>query len=134
MYKAKLWDEDKWDIHSKSYGSSKYGSAPADGRKEDKKYHEQKYGSKENAKSDYMRKEESKEDEKEKKPGFLDELGEGKKEQKIEDEEIPFRAANQLFNEKRHEAKAEKRKDINSIEEAINKSVEEEKKVIIMDS
>ncbi|MBI2657722.1 hypothetical protein HYX08_03430 [Candidatus Woesearchaeota archaeon] len=130
MYKAKLWDEDKWDIHSKGYSSTS-----AEGRKEDKKYHEQKYGSKDqDSSSDYMRKEESKEDEKEKKPGFLDELGEEKKEQKIEDEEIPFRAANQLFSEKRHEAKPEKRKDINSIEEAIKKAVEEEKKVIIMDS
>ena len=39
MYKMKLWDEDKWNIHSSGYhSSSKYGNLTSDDKKEDKKY------------------------------------------------------------------------------------------------
>ena len=137
MYKAKLWDEDKWNIHSSSYSSSKYGSSIfAEDKKEDKKYHEQKYGAKEKGvSSDYIKKDDKETDEKEKKPGFFDQLDEDKKEQKIDQDEIPLKAAKQIFSEKRFGAKRlEPRKDISSIEEAIKKAIEEEKKIIIMDS
>ncbi len=131
MYKAKLWDEDKWNIHSGSYNSSKYHS-PLD-KKEDKQYSEQKYGAKEkNLSSDYMRKEEQKE-EKEKKESFFDEE-EAKKDEPLKEEDIPTKAAKEIFSEKKVEAKKEKpKKDVNSIEDAIKKAIEDEKKVIMMD-
>jgi len=140
MYKAKLWDEDKWDIHSKSYSSSKYSSSiSAEDKKEDKKYHEQKYGQKEeNSGSDYMRKDDKKKEDKEKNPSPFDELvEEGKKEdwQKTENEEIPLRAAKQIFSEAKFEAgKQEQKKDEKTIDDAIKKAIEDEKRVIIMDS
>lgn len=141
MYTSKSWDEDKWNIHSSSYNSSKYGSTPLNDKKDDKKYHEQKYGSGEkNASSDYMRKEEHKDIESKDK-GLFEELEEEKKEQKTEEEEVPFRAARQIFsekrqlNEKKHEIKkgAEKN-EAKTIEDAIKKAIEEEKKAIMMDN
>ena len=124
MYHAKIWDEDKLNIHSKSYGSSKYGNIFAEGmdKHEDKRYNEQKYGSKENnASSDYMRKQDEKEKD-EKKQDVFDELEVEKNEKEIKEEELPFRAAKQMFSEKQHEAiKFRQKKDINSIEDAIKK-------------
>lgn len=138
MYKIKLWDEDKWNIHSSSYNSSKYGNLTSEDKKEDKKYHEQKYGSKEkDVSSDYMRKEDAKEkDDKDKTPEIFDNLEEGKnKNQEIKEDEIPIKAAKQVFNESRYEAKkAEEKKDVKTIEDAIKKAIEEEKKVIILDN
>lgn len=135
MYKAKLWDEDKWNIHSSSYNSSKYADTAGNDKKDDKKYHEQKYGTMDkNPGSDYMRKEEHKEKEENKKEIF-DDSEEEKKDNAIKDEEIPFRAAKQLFNEKKFaEHKIAQKKDVATIEDAIKKAIEEEKKVIIMDN
>jgi len=135
MYHAKIWDEDKWNIHSSSYNSSKYVNTDSPDSKDDKKYHEQKYGLKEkNLSSDYMRKEEGKEKE-ENKPDVFDNLEEEKKEKEIKDEELPFAAAKQVFSESQHEAqKPKQKKDISTIEDAIKKAIEEEKKVIVMDN
>ena len=136
MYKAKLWDEDKWNIHSSSYNSSKY-SAPSDGKKDDKKYNEQKYGQKEgDISSDYIKKQDGKEKDDKDKTNIFEDFEEGKKDKlEIDEEDIPFKAAKQVFNEKKYGAKkAEKRKDVSTIEDAIKKAIEEEKKVIIMDN
>ena len=118
MYHAKLWDEDKWNIHSQSYSSSKYGSVFSEDKKEDKKYHEQKYGQADKeVSSDYMKKDEAKEKE------------------DIKEDDIQFKAAKQVFSEQQHEMKKPARKkDINTIEDAIKKAIEEEKKVIVMDN
>ena len=130
MYKMKLWDEDKWNIHSSGYHSSKSGGS------DDKKYHEKKYGSKEKEdSSDYMRREEGKEKDEEKRETIFENLEEAKPEkEEMKEDEIPFKAAKQIFNESRLEAKkADKKKDIHSIEEAIKKAIEDEKKVVVMD-
>ena len=145
MYKAKLWDEDKWNIHSSSYNSSKY-SAFSDGKKDDKKYNEQKYAQKEgNVSSDYTRKQDEKEkDDKDKANIFGDFEEESNASERtrsqltekpeISEEEIPFKAAKQVFNEARFGPKKDiPKKDDKTIEDAIKKAVEEEKKVIVMD-
>ena len=132
MYKAKLWDEDKWNIHSSSYSSSKYGNSSSEDKK-DIAYHEQKYGQKEkNTSSDYVKKEELEEREEKNKDVF--DVEEEKKEQGIKEEEISVKAAKQVFEETRLETKkTENKKDIKTIEDAIKKAIEEEKKVIMMD-
>ena len=136
MYQAKLWDEDKWNIHSGSYAGSKYGSAAHGEKKDDKNYHEQKYGSEEkNLSSDYLKKDEQKQKDEKKEDGLFDSPEEEKKQEDLKEEEIPFKAAGQLFSENIKEAKkADKKKNVNSIEDAIKKAIEEEKKIIIMDS
>ena len=137
MYKVKLWDEDKWNIHSSSYNSSKYSSTLSDGKKDDRKYNEQKYGQKEkDVSSDYARKQDEKEKEDKDKTSIFEDLKEEKNEkQEMNEDDIPFKAARQVFNEKRYKTqKAERKKDINSIEDAIKKAIEEEKKIIIMDN
>ena len=136
MYRMKLWDEDKWNIHSSSYNSSKYANVPLDEKKDDKKYIEQKYGQKEkSASSDYMRREDAKEKEDKEKGSIFEELEEKTDKQEMKEDEIQFKAAKQLFNEKKYETKKTgKMKDINTIEEAVKKAIEEEKKVIIMDN
>ena len=132
MYHAKLWDEDKWNIHS-GYNSSKYSSTSKDDKKEDKKYHEQKYGSEgKDVSSDYIKKDELKEKEDKKADEIFGSHDEEKKEE-LKEEDIPFRAAKQVFSESiREPAKIDKKQEVNSIEEAIKKAIEEEKKVIIM--
>ena len=134
MYKAKLWDEDKWNIHE-GYKSSKYGTALPSDKKEDKAYHEQKYGEK-NLSSDYMKKEDTKENEENKKDALFEELEEEKKgKEEAREDEIPFKAARQIFSEHKNEPKKEPgKKDKNTIEDAIKKAIEEEKKVIMMDN
>ena len=58
-----------------------------------------------------------------------------KKQQELKEDEIPFKAAKQVFSESMKKPKKyDKRKDVNSIEEAIKKAIEEGKKVIIMDN
>ena len=128
MYKTKLWDEDKWNIHSNNYSNTF-----SDDRKDDKKYNEQKYGSKEkNDSSDYMRKEEERE--KEEKNTILESEEEKNEKKEIKDEDIPLQAAKEIFDEHKHEAKkTEEKKNISSIEEAIKNAIDEEKKVIAMD-
>ena len=136
MYKAKLWDEDKWNIHE-GYKSSKYGSIAPSDKKEGKAYHEQKYGSSEKSlSSDYIRKEDAKEKEENKKDSLFEEVEEEKKgKEDLKEEDIQFKAARQVFAEHRDEAKKEaNKKDKSTIEDAIKKAIEEEKKVIVMDS
>jgi len=129
MYKTKVWDEDKWNIHSSSYSPSKNEGISADN-----KYHEQKYGKEKNIPSDYMRREDEMEKEESKNQIFDDLWGGDSKKQEVKEDEIPFEAAKQIFDEKRHEAKTiEKKKDVKTIEEAIKKAIEEEKKVIVID-
>ena len=137
MYKIKLWDEDKWNIHSSSYNSSKYSSTLSDGKKNDRKYNEQKYGQKEmDISSDYIKKQDEKEKDDKDKTSIFEDLEEGKNEKpEMKEDEVTFMAAKQVFNEKRYEIKkAERKKDIDSIEDAIKKAIEEEKKVIVMDN
>ncbi|MAG91870.1 hypothetical protein CMO83_04285 [Candidatus Woesearchaeota archaeon] len=133
MYKAKLWDEDKLNFNSDTYKSSKYGSIFSQDKKEDKKYNDPKYGSDEkDVSSDYMKKKDVEEEEKKKDSMFEEE----KKEEKIKEEDIPFKAAKQVFDEQQLEMKKSttRRKNKSSIDEAIKKAIEDEKKVIIMDS
>jgi hypothetical protein len=153
MYKIKLWDEDKWNIHSSSYNPSKYGnSAAADKSGEGKAYHEQKYGSEgKSLSSDYLKKEGDKQDKSLSEsnnantgigdsPEFLlnDEQKLG---QKAEEEELPFKAAKQIFKENKNPKNAtnsflpesKSKTDVKTIEDAIKKAIEEEKKVIVMD-
>src|SRR3989344_2545825 len=101
MYKAKLWDEDKWNIHE-GYKSSKYGTAIPLDKKEDKAYHEQKYGSEKGISSDYMKKEDAKEKEENKKDALFEEEEEKKGKEEIKEDEIPFKAAKQIFSEHRN--------------------------------
>ena len=136
MYRGKLWDEDKWNIHE-GYKSSKYGSILPSEKKDGKLYHEQKYGSSEkNLSSDYMRKEDTKEKEENKKDALFEELEEEKKsKENVKEEDIQFKAAKQIFVEHRDEIKKESnKKDKSTIEDAIKKAIEEEKKVIMMDN
>ena len=133
MYKTKLWDEDKWNIHE-GYKSSKYGSIAASDKKEGKAYHEQKYGSEKDISSDYMKKEDAKEKEESKKDALFEELEEEKKKEEVKEEELPFKAAKQIFSEHKNEPKKEPgKKDKSTIEDAIKKAIEDEKKVIMMD-
>jgi len=67
----------------------------------------------------------------EKKDDFFDAIDEDKKE--LKEEDIPFKAANQVFSENKEKPKAEKKKDLSSIDDAIKKAIEQEKKVIVMD-
>lgn len=134
MYRIKLWDEDKWNIHSSSYNSSKYGSNSSNGKNDDKNYHEQKYGSKgKNVSSDYMKREDAKEKEENKIPGLFENLEDEKKEQDIKEDEIPFKAAKQVFDEKSQNEQIGEEKNIKTIEDAIKKAIEEEKELIIID-
>ena len=138
MYKLKLWDEDKWDIHSSSYNSTKYSVPASDDKKDGKKYHEAKYATGEkNMSSDYMRSEDAKEKDEKSKSSAVENWEEDKIEpREIKEEDISFRAAKQVFDEKKFEAKDSKKHqtDFNTIEDAIKKAIEEEKKVIILDN
>ena len=137
MYKAKLWDEDKWNIHSSSYFSSKYVNIFSDDKKEDIKYHEQKYGSqKKNLSSDYLRKDDARDNEENKNSSIFDNLEEEKNErQELKEDEISFKVAKQIFNEMEVTPKTlEEKNNIKTIEEAIKKAIEEEKNAIIIDN
>ena len=131
MYKAKLWDEDKWNIHSSSYNSQKDITFS-----DDKKYSEQKYGLKDkNVSSDYMRRDEQKDKEDKERETIFDDAEEKNEKQEIKEDELQFKAAKQIFNENVSDSKKIKqKKEINTIEDAIKKAIEEEKKVIIMDN
>ena len=136
MYHAKLWDEDKWNIHSSSYNSSKYGNIISSDKKEDKKYHEQKYGQADkDVSSDYMKKDEAREKDEKKKDNLFEELEEKKEKEELKEDEIQLKAAKQVFSEQQREIKkTARKKDISTIEDAIKKAIEEEKKVIVMDN
>ncbi|MEK6943729.1 MAG: hypothetical protein AABX00_06730 [Nanoarchaeota archaeon] len=137
MYHAKIWDEDKLNITS-SYGSSKYGNifAADSGKSDDKHYNEQKYGSsEEGASSDYVRNKKNSEKDEDKKKDAFEELTEKEKAPEIkEEEDIKFAAARQVFQEMKRPSKTEHKKNINSIEDAIKKAIDSEKKVIVMDN
>ena len=128
MYKTRPLNEDK--SNSSNASSSLYSAFTSD-----KKYHEHGYGVKEhNPASDYLRREEPREKEKNENTLF-DEIEDNIQESKAEDmkeEEIPLKAAKELFEENPKQAKKE-RKDIKTIEDAIKNAIEEEKKAIIMD-
>ena len=130
MYKAKLWDEDKWNIHSSSYNSPKDITFS-----DEKKYNEQKYGLKEkNVSSDYMRRDEQKEKEDKEKDSIFEDMEEKNEKQEIKDDEVQFKAAKQIFDKNGFGSKKIKqKKEINTIEDAIKKAIEDEKKVIIME-
>lgn len=82
-----------------------------------------------------MKKEEQKEKDDKDKAVFEEAAEEKNEKQEIKDEEIPFRAAKLVFNDGKFEAKKpEFKKDVNTIEDAIKKAIEDEKKVIIMGS
>ena len=135
MYKSKLWDEDKWNIHSEGYNSSKYSNSP----KDDVNYHEQKYGDNKDVSSDYMKKEEQEKKDDKKEKSFLESIDDEKKEQKKdEDDDIKIKAAKLVFDErafaKKDDLKKEKKENLESIDEAIKKAIEDEKKVFVMDN
>jgi len=136
MYKAKLWDEEK-DIHSGSYTSSKYINISSDGKKDDVKYHEQKYGSRvKNLSSDYTRREDEKGRDGNETSNIFDNLEEEKNEkQDLKEDEVPFKAAKQIFDERElAPRKIEESDNTKTIEDAIKKAIREEKNVIIIDS
>ena len=123
-HQQKPWEKDEFN--------SGYGNLFSN--KKDLKYHEQKYGSEnKEPSSDYMKKDEAREKD-EKKESLFEEADEKKKDEQLKEEDIPFKAAKQVFNESRREEKKEvRKKNISSIEEAIKKAIEDEKKVIMMD-
>lgn len=128
MYKTKLWDEDKWDIHSSNsskYNSAKYESVFSDKNKnESGMYHEQKYGAGGSGSSDYIRNDANKERE-EKAADILDDFEEkkeiGAKEEQREEKPKP-NVSNQLPNEAKDVKKHQP--DFSSIEDAIKKAIE----------
>lgn len=133
MYKTKLWDEDKWDIHSSSYSSAKYGGAGRAFSDKNKNetgiYHEQKYGAGGGISSDYIRNDANKERE-EKAADILEHFEEKKEIQAKEGqrEETPkLKASNQLPNEAKDVK--EHQPAFSSIEDAIKKAIEVEKKM-----
>ena len=127
MYRSKIWDDDKWNIHSNSYGSSKYSNSEQK-NKNDQKYEEQRYGPrKKSLSSDSTKKEYERE--KGAKPDVL-KGDKGAQNDSLNEAEIPLRAAKEIFNENAAEKKPEIKKDTKSIEEAIKKAIEDEKKVI----
>ena len=134
MYHANNWDEDKLNIQTASFSHSKYGSIFSSDSKNEIKYHEQKYGEFDSGPSgDYMKLEKG-QDADEKKKDLL-EFEEEKKADKITEEELPFRAATQIFSEQKQEIRAfQKKSDKSTIEDAITRAISQEKKVIFMDN
>ena len=122
MYKSKLWDEDKWNIHSSGYSSSKYESGFSDKKSEEGKYHS----------SDYMRMDEHKEKEDGKAQDVSDDAEE-KKEKELKEEQNLFKPKSPAHNEPENEKKQQK-PAFSSIEDAIKKAIEGEKKIIMMDN
>ena len=105
-------------------------------KKDEVKYHEQKYGTAEKEVSPhYSRKEETREKDKDKNNNVFEDLEEGKKGKlDIPEDELPVKAARQLFNETRLQKNDPKQDaETKTIEDAIKKAIEEEKQVIIMD-
>ena len=105
--------------------------------KKEKSYHKddkEGYNAGGSASSDYVRNKENKDRDEEKKENLFEE--DEKKNENTKDEDISFTAARQVFNQNREEQKEhreEKKKNISSIEEAIKKAIEDEKKTIILD-
>ena len=132
MYTSKLWDEDKWNIHSSSYSSQKYGSAISE-KKESSEYHHKSYGLKD-SNSDYFRKQN--EDNLSKKQKEQTEESEEETAQDIKEEDIHFRAARQIFNKESIPQKNSTKREFYSIEDAvkqaISKAIKEEKELIVV--
>ena len=155
MYKRHSnWDEDKWDIHSdkSSYAGHKPGGpSPQDYHKSEAYSSSQKlYGSsdkpEDKLKDDYRsaHKEEDKETEKEKEQEdqektITDTVEKEEKKQKEEEQIDEFKSVAQEIKKERFEDIEDrkdnktKRKQHNSIEEAINKAVKEEKETVFID-
>lgn len=131
MYHSKLWEEERRSSFS-GYKSSGYKSHPA--KTDSGKYHWQKYGSKGSKySSDYIRNEENKQ--KQNKRNKASSGQEKIEKQGMTEDELPFMAAEQLFNESKNEQRNEvKKKDIKTIEDAINNAIEDEKKIVVMDN
>lgn len=82
-----------------------------------------------------MRKEDRAEDENKEKDAIAEELEEKKDQSDLKEEDIPFKAAKQIFNENQQEPKKlDNKKNLKTIEEAIKKAIEDEKKVVVMDN
>ena len=124
MYQPKPWEQ----------GEQHAGYGILMGGKKDKKYHHQdKYDSEKGPGSEYNSNKGSKEKDEKKESLFEEE--EQKKNEEIKEEDIPFRAAKQVFAEtmKEQQTKDHKKKNLSSIDEAIKKAIEDEKKIIMMD-
>ncbi len=121
------WNTEKLD-HSYAASNSNAGDF-----KSDFKYNESRYGSDDKSSSqDYSRKdEESKMDGK--KSGLEESFSEQKKDD-IQDDEIPFHAARQVFSGQKFEQKIARKHSKKSIEDAIRKAIEEERNVVIADN
>lgn len=122
-----------WETRNKEH--VKYGSGSKEGGSS---YHKQdsQYGAAGEPGSEYMRGKEAKEKEEKEKDPLFENVDEKKKDEQLKEEDIPFRAAKQVFSQNMQEQKKDhekKKKSLSSIEEAIKKAVEEEKKVIMMD-
>lgn len=141
----KIWDDDKWNLHSSdSYASSsKYGSIHNSDEDKPLGYNESKYGSEKGGPGSVYNSNKGSLDE-ENKDKKIDEEGtlsslvsnESKKEEKAKEEDIVVKAANQVFTESKNDAGAvtedKKKESKKSIEEAINKAIKEEKEVIVL--
>ena len=122
MYQPKPWEQND---HA-GYGS--HSSA------KEKKYHkEERYGSG-NPGSEYMKTPDSG-DKDDKKESIFEDTEELKKDEELKEEDIIFKAAKQVFAETQEQRrdKGQKKKSLDSIEEAVKKAIEDEKKVIMMD-
>ena len=138
-----VWeDEDKWDIHKTDSGYSKGGGYKATDKEGEQVYkNKEQYGANkedEDIKGDYVRKGE-KEEKKDEKKDELSETVEQEEKYKdnkeTDDEQVKIMAAEEISGEiKNQPKKAEKKKNAKTIEDAINKAVEEEKKVRILDN
>lgn len=117
LYKTNLWDDGKWNPHPNSYSSSKYGGNPS---------------SEKSAASDYMRKGDNKSKDASF-PIFSPEAEEEKKGyMQKEDETIK---APKTASGIRHETKGkESKKDVKTIDDAIKKAIEDEKKAIVINN
>ncbi len=142
MYKGN-WEQNKWNIHSSGYQSN---GSYSPGEKEDafdyklnEKYNSEK--NKDEIGKDYQRKQEEKEKkEEEEKEDPLAEAIEQEikpkydKDNEIDDVAIQKKAADEIAHEiKLQPEKQKRKKNVRSIEEAINKAIKENKEIIVLD-
>ena len=136
MYHADIWDHEKLDGKSGYSSNSKYGSIFSEGKKDDLKYNDSKYGSESESNSDYFKKQDLKEDDKKEKEntGLWEQVEDKKQNLGESEQDLPKKAAQEIFNETQKEMKDTKsKKNSKSIEEAIQKAIKQEKDVIMMD-
>ena len=135
-----VWeDEDKWDIHKSDYKESKYRNDSKE-EKEQPYRNEQQYGgnkSKEDGlKSDYIRKEDEKKEEvkKDQLTETIEQEGKYKNNKDVDEDHLQKKAAEEISQEMKEQPKKdERKKNIRTIEDAINKAVKEEKEVFVLD-